>query len=129
MKLDEMVATMPYAAALGLNLSAAQPDEVIGSIQWTPERCTTGGVLHGGVLMTLADSLGAVCAFLNLPKGASTATIESKTNFFRAVSDGTVTGTTRPIHVGRSTIVVQTELRNDAGKLAAMTLQTQAVIT
>lgn len=129
MKLDEMIATMPYAEALGMELSSAAPDEVRGSLDWTPERCTTAGVLHGGILMTLADSLGAVCAFLNLPSGASTATIESKTNFFGAVRAGTVTGVTRPVHVGRSTIVVQTELRDDAEKLVALTLQTQAVIT
>ena len=129
MKLDEMIATMPYAEALGMELSAAAPEEVRGSLDWTSERCTTAGVLHGGILMTLADSLGAVCAFLNLPTGASTATIESKTNFFRAVRAGTVTAVTKPVHVGRSTIVVQTELRDDADKLVALTLQTQAVIT
>jgi 1,4-dihydroxy-2-naphthoyl-CoA hydrolase len=128
MKLDEMVAMMPYAEALGITLTTAQPDEVQGSLEWAPERCTTAGLLHGGVLMSAADSLGAICAFLNLPPGASTATIESKTNFFRGVPAGTVTATTRPVHVGRSTIAVQTELRNDAGKLVALTLQTQAVI-
>ena len=85
--------------------------------------------MHGGAVMTLADSLGAVCAFLNLPPGASTSTITSSTNFFRAVRDGEVVGTTRPLHVGRTTIVVQTELRDANDKLVALVTQTQAVLT
>lgn len=79
--------------------------------------------------MAFADTLGAVCASLNLPEGALTTTIESKTNFFRAVTDGSVNGTTRPLHVGRRTIVVQTDLVRDAGKRVAQVTQTQAVIT
>jgi uncharacterized protein (TIGR00369 family) len=78
--------------------------------------------------MTLADTLGAVCAFLNLPDGATTSTIESKTNFFRGVRQGSVTATARPLHVGRTTIVVQTDVRDDAGKRVALVTQTQAVI-
>ena len=78
--------------------------------------------------MGLADGLGGVCAFLNLPEEAGTSTIESKTNFFRGVREGLVTATTRPIHVGRTTIVVQTESRDDRDKLVALTLQTQAVL-
>jgi 1,4-dihydroxy-2-naphthoyl-CoA hydrolase len=128
MDLHEMVAAMPYAEALGITLQAAQPEEVQGSLEWTPGRCTTAGLLHGGVLMSLADSLGAICAFLNLPPGASTATIESKTNFFRGVPAGSVTATARPLHAGRRTIAIQTELRGDQGKLVAVTSQTQAVI-
>ena len=76
----------------------------------------------------LADGLGAVCAFLNLPAGAATSTIESKTNFFRGVREGTVTATSRPIHVGRTTIAVQTEMRDGRNRLVALTLQTQAVL-
>ena len=79
--------------------------------------------------MSLADTLGGVCAFLNLPPGSTTATIESKTNFFRAVREGFVTGTSRPLHVGRSFIVVQTELVDDGGRNVALVLQTQAVLT
>ena len=78
--------------------------------------------------MALADSTGAICAFLNLPSGAHTTTIESKTNFFRPVTKGAVHGTTTPLHVGRTTIVVQTDLRDDAGKRVALVTQTQAVI-
>ena len=128
MELDDLVATMPHATALGITLTAADAAEVTGTIAWAPERCTIGGLLHGGVLMAFADSLGAVCAFLNLPPGAGTSTIESKTNLFRGVRGGTVTGVSRPLHVGRTTIVVQTEVRDEAAKLVSLTIQTQAVL-
>ncbi len=120
---------VPFAVSLGVELVSADADEVIGRLQWAPERCTAGGLMHGGALMSLADTLGGVCAFLNLPEGATTATIESKTNFFRAVREGAVTGTARPLHVGRSFIVVQTGLVDDAGRNVAIVVQTQAVIT
>ena len=84
--------------------------------------------MHGGAVMTLADTLGAVCAFLNLPPGAATSTITSSTNFFRAVREGEVRGTAHPLHVGRTTIVVQTELRDANDKLVALVTQTQAVL-
>lgn len=125
---DELLALMPFAQTCGIRLLTTTPAEVRGEIDWAAERCTTAGVLHGGALMTLADSLGAVCAFLNLPAGATTSTIESKTNFFRAVRDGTVAGTTRPVHVGRTTIVVQTEIRDSGDRLVALVTQTQAVL-
>jgi 1,4-dihydroxy-2-naphthoyl-CoA hydrolase len=123
-----LVSAMPYADSLGIDLQTATPELVEGSVEWAPERCTTGGLLHGGVLMSLADSLGGICAFLNLPEGAVTSTIESKTNFFRAAKGGALTGRTVPVHVGRSTIVLQTEVRNEDGKLVSLTTQTQAVI-
>jgi uncharacterized protein (TIGR00369 family) len=130
MELHEMVGTMPFAVGLGVTITAADATGVEGTLDWAADRCTIGGALHGGVLMSLADSLGAVCAFLNLPPGAAgTSTIESKTNFFRAVREGSVTGRSTPVHAGRTTIAVQTELRDDAGKLVAMTTQTQAVLT
>jgi uncharacterized protein (TIGR00369 family) len=78
--------------------------------------------------MALADSLGAICAFLNLPAGASTSTIESKTNFFRAVRSGHVTAVTTPVHLGRTTIVVQTDLRDADDRRVALVIQTQAVL-
>jgi uncharacterized protein (TIGR00369 family) len=84
--------------------------------------------MHGAALMTLADTLGGVCAFLNLPSGAATSTIESKTNFFRGVREGWVEALTTPLHVGRTTIVVQTDLSDDRGKRVAQVTQTQAVI-
>jgi uncharacterized protein (TIGR00369 family) len=127
-ELDGLVAMMPFAAGLGIVLDAAAPDEVRGRMAWAPERCTSGGILHGGALMALADSLGGICAFLNLPPGALTATTSSATVFTRAVRSGEVTAVTRPLHVGRSVIVVQTDLTDDAGRRVAQVTQTQAVL-
>jgi uncharacterized protein (TIGR00369 family) len=126
--MSQLVAQMPVAAALGVQIDQASNDEVRGRLDWTAERCTADGVMHGGALMTLADSLGAICAYLNLPEGASTATIESKTNFFAPLAAGHVHGVSRALHKGRRTIVVDTELRDDAGKLLARVTQTQAVL-
>ena len=125
----DYAAGMPFAATSGVEVLAASTDEVRARLAWTPERCTSGGILHGGALMTLADSAGGLCAFLNLPQGATTATVESKTNFFRPVAGGHVDAITRPIHRGRTLIVVQTELWDDHGRRVALTIQTQAVIT
>jgi uncharacterized protein (TIGR00369 family) len=126
--LTDLVALMPFAVEVGVELDSARPELVAGSLAWSPERCTSGGVLHGGVLMSLADSLGALCAHLNLLEGASTSTIESKTNFFRAVRSGRLHGAARPLHVGRTTIAVQTELRDDDERLVGLVTQTQAVL-
>jgi uncharacterized protein (TIGR00369 family) len=124
----QLVATMPFAVAVGVTIDAASKDEVRGRLPWAPERCTTAGLMHGGAVMTLADSLGAVCAFFNLPEGASTSTISSATNFFRGVREGEVRGTARPLHVGRTTIVVQTDVRDANDKPVALITQTQAVL-
>jgi uncharacterized protein (TIGR00369 family) len=123
-----LVSLMPFAQAIGVEIESATAEEVRGGFDWTPERCTTGQLVHGGALMALADSLGAVCAYLNLPEGAVTSTIESKTNFFRAVREGRATATSTPLHVGRTTIVIQTDIRDDRGKRVALVTQTQAVI-
>ena len=124
----ELLAFMPFAVETGIEVDSATPEAVTGRLPWAPERCTAGGILHGGALMTLADSLGALCAFLNLPEGATTSTIESKTNFFRGVREGAVHGTARVLHAGRTTIVVQTELRDDGERLVGQVTQTQAVL-
>ena len=123
-------ASMPLCATLGMTGSAATADEVVAHLPWRPDLCTSGGLLHGGAVMALADAAGGACAFLNLPDGAvGTSTIESKTNFFGGVREGaTLTATARPLHRGRSTIVVETELRLDDGKLVAKTTQTQSVL-
>ncbi|WP_046318775.1 PaaI family thioesterase [Mycobacterium sp. UM_Kg1] len=123
-----VVANMPFAAVLQIQFGELAPQLVRATMAWAPERCTTGGMLHGGALMAFADTAGAVCPVMNLPRGAATSTIESKTNFFRAVRDGTVTATSVPLHVGRSTIVVQTDLGDDDGGLVARVTQTQAVL-
>ena len=119
---------MPLGATLGIRTSGG-PDEVEATLAWAPELCTAGGVLHGGVLMALADSAGGVCAFLNLPAGATTSTIESKTNFFAAVREGEVRARSRPLHRGRTTVVIETDIFDATGRHVARTTQTQAVLT
>lgn len=127
--MDNLAEIAPLAGTLGIELTDAAPEEVRGGMDWAPERCTAGGVLHGGALMAFADTLGGVCAFLNLPEGATTtATVESKTNFFRAVREGRVEAVTRPLHVGRSFIVVQTDLLDTEQRRVAQVTQTQAVL-
>ena len=126
--MDDALAAVPFAGELGLELVTASPEEVRGTMRWAPELCTVGGVLHGGALMAFADTLGAVCAFLNLPEGATTTTVESKTNFFRAVRGGRVVGVTRALHAGRRFIVAQTDVLDDEERLVAQTTQTQAVL-
>ena len=124
----DLIATMPFAQLAGVEVLQAAPEEVRGRLEWAADRCTAGGVLHGGALMTLADSVGACCALLNLPEDALTSTIESKTNFFRGVREGAVEAVSKPLHVGRSTIVVQTDLFDDRGRRVAQVTQTQAVL-
>jgi 1,4-dihydroxy-2-naphthoyl-CoA hydrolase len=126
--LSELLAMIPFAVTLGMELVSASPDEVVGRLAWREELTTTGGALHGGALMSLADNLGGVCAYLNLPAGTGTATISSSTNFMRAVREGSVTATAMPLRAGRTVIVVQTDVRDDAGRLAVQTTQAQAVI-
>ncbi len=120
--------TMPFTAVLGAEATKAEPDEVRAHLGWDPARCTAGGLMHGGVLMALADSVGAWCAFLHLPEGANTTTVESKTNFLRGVRGGKVEAIARPLHAGRTIVVIDTELRDDEGKLVARVTQTQAVL-
>ena len=108
---------------------SVSPDEVVLRLHWAEDLCTSGGVLHGGAVMGLADSGGGLCAYLNLPEDAKgTATIESKTNFFGAVRDGYVTATSRPLHKGKTTIVVETDVREASGRHVARITQTQAVL-
>jgi 1,4-dihydroxy-2-naphthoyl-CoA hydrolase len=125
---EELLHLMPFAQTVGIVLDAAAAAEVRGRLPWAPERCTAGGVLHGGAIMTLADSLGAVCAFLNLPEGAQTTTLTSTTTFLRAVRDGEVTAVARPLHAGRTVIVVQTDLLDGGGRRVAQVTQAQAVL-
>ena len=119
---------MPFAELLGIEVQEANTNEVAGRLWWREDLCTAGGLLHGGVLMALADSLGGLCAYLNLPAGASTATISSSTNLLRAVRQGPVIARARPLRVGRTVIVVQTDCSDEDGRLVAQTTQAQAVI-
>jgi 1,4-dihydroxy-2-naphthoyl-CoA hydrolase len=124
---QQITDAMPFAVLIGAELLEVDPDLVRGRMAWAPERCTAGGVMHGGALMALADGCGGTCAFLNLPEGAiGTATIESKTNFLRTVREGTLTATTRPLHRGRTMIVLETEIAREDGSLVAKVTQTQA---
>jgi 1,4-dihydroxy-2-naphthoyl-CoA hydrolase len=124
----ELAAAMPYAARLGITVDDAAPDRVTGCLAWEADLCTVGKALHGGALMSLADTVGAACAYLNIPPGAGTSTVESKTNFFRAARAGTVRATSRPLHVGRTFVVIQTDVHDDENRLVAQTTQTQAVL-
>ena len=124
----QLAAVAPLAGLLGMEVDAAAPEEVRGRMAWAEERCTAGGLLHGGALMAFADTLGGLCAFLNLKPGETTATVASNTNFFRAVREGQVHGVTHPLHVGRSFVVVQTDVYDDAERRVAQVTQTQAVL-
>ncbi len=120
---------MPFSATLGVEVLASDKEEVRARLAWAEERCTAGGVLHGGAIMGLADSAAASCAFLNLPDGATaTATIQSSTSFLRAVREGSAVAISRPIHVGRSVIVVDTDVVDEEGRLVARVTQSQAVL-
>ena len=119
---------MPLSDLIGMEVLEATPAHVKARLGWREDLCTAAGILHGGTLMAFADSVGALCAVLNLPEGHQTSTIESKTNFFRAVREGHVEAVATPLHVGRSTIVVQTDVRDAAGKRVTLTTQTQAVL-
>jgi uncharacterized protein (TIGR00369 family) len=125
----QLNAAMPFGGFLGLEVLSASADEVRARLDWADELCTAGGILHGGSLMALADSTGGFCAFLNLPADAmGTATIESKTNFFAAVREGWVEAVSRPLHIGKTTIVVDTDLLDSSGRRVARVTQTQAVL-
>lgn len=119
---------MPLCGTLGMRAVEISPQKVALELDWQEHLCTSNGLLHGGAMMALADAAGGACAFANLPEGAAgTSTIESKTNFLGAVTSGTVVATSTPLHVGGSTIVIETELRNGE-KLVGKTTQTQSVL-
>jgi 1,4-dihydroxy-2-naphthoyl-CoA hydrolase len=126
---DGLHAIVPLAGVLGLRVVGASAEAVRLELDWREDLCTAAGVLHGGVLMSLADTAGAVCAVLNLPEGATgTTTVESKTNLLAAVRDGTVTAVATPLKAGSTLIVVETEMRDGADRMVAKTTQTQAVL-
>jgi 1,4-dihydroxy-2-naphthoyl-CoA hydrolase len=128
MNTEELHGLVPLAGFLGIRLAGSAKERVELELDWRAELCTAAGIMHGGALMALADTGGALCAFLNLPEEATgTTTIESKTNLLAAVREGTVAATAAPLHVGGSVIVVETELRAGA-RLVAKTIQTQMVL-
>src|SRR5215813_6052762 len=120
---------LPFAALLGIDLLSAESDKIVGEMTVRPEFCTRPAVLHGGAIMAFADTLGALATIANLKKGASTTTIESKTNFIGAATVGArVVGETTPIHRGGRTMLWQTRVTTIEGKLVAIVMQTQLVL-
>jgi uncharacterized protein (TIGR00369 family) len=114
---------------MGIEFVAAAPELVVAEMVVREELCTRPAVLHGGAIMAFADTLGAAATILNLPEGAGTTTIESKTNFIAAAPEGTrVTGEATPLHRGRRTMVWQTRVTTAEGKLVALVTQTQLVL-
>lgn len=128
LSLDAYPQLVPFAGTTGVTVTSASPDEVVAALSLSPATGNGAGVMHGGALMTLADCAASVCAFLNLPPGAVTSTTDSFTRFLRPLSTGTATATARPLRVGRSVITLETEIRDDDGRLVAKTSQSQAVI-
>ena len=119
----------PFGQLLGVRIVSAERDRVVAEFVVTPQLGNRNGVLHGGAVMGIADGLGGTATFLNLPHGASTSTIESKTNFFAAVPMGeTARAETTPLHRGRTTQVWQTRITRADGRLAALVTQTQIVM-
>ncbi|MBO0822606.1 MAG: PaaI family thioesterase [Actinobacteria bacterium] len=125
--LELLAAQLPFSADLGIRLEEASSEKVIAVLPWAARLCTTGGIMHGGALMTLADSAGALVAYLGLPEGASTATMTSTTQFFRPLSAGQARAVAVPLYRGRTSVTVQTTLRNSEDKLVAQTTQIQAI--
>jgi 1,4-dihydroxy-2-naphthoyl-CoA hydrolase len=120
---------LPFAKLLGLELVTVTPDRVEAILQVREELCTRPAVLHGGVVMALADTLGAIATVANLAEGTTTTTIESKTNFFAAVPVGdTARAECTPLHRGRTTMVWQTRVTRSDGRVAALVIQTQLVL-
>ena len=118
-----------FPGLMGLQLTEVGPDRIVATLLVRPDLCTTGGILHGRAHMAFADTLGAVGTFVNLPEGKGTTTVESSTKFIGSAKQGSiVTGESTPLHKGRTTMVWQTAIRNDAGKLCAMVTQTQLVL-
>jgi len=122
-----LAAMMPFAQHLGLIVDQASPDEVVARLAWAPHLCTAAGIMHGGVLMSLADTAGALVTFLGLPAGATTATITSTSQMFRPVTGGTVRAVAVPLHRGRTTVTAQTSLYDSERRLVALTTQIQAI--
>jgi 1,4-dihydroxy-2-naphthoyl-CoA hydrolase len=125
---EELHATIPLAATFAIRVLESSAERVELEMDWRADLATAAGVLHGGALMALADTAGALCAFANLPSGATTATTHSATNLLSAVREGTVGALSTPLRAGRRDIVVETELRDSSGRLVAKTTQIQAVL-
>lgn len=115
-------------AHLGIELVEVDKDRIVATLKVRPELMTITDVVHGGTLMAFADTVGAMAAVLNLPAGATTTTLESKTNFFAAARSGAAHAEAIPLHRGKRTQVWQTRVTDDGGRLLSMTIQTQMVL-
>ena len=114
---------------LGVRFTETSPDRVVAELEYRDALTTIGGSLHGGTLMAFADTVGAAATLLNLPPGATTTTLESKTNFFAAGRSGMVRAECTALHRGRRTMVWQTRVSDESGRLLSLTIQTQMVLT
>lgn len=121
---------MPFSRLMGVEVTSAEKDRIVGTLNVRPDLCTSGKIMHGGAIMAFADALGAIGAFMNLPEGANgTTTIESKTNFLGAAPEGdTVTGETTPVQRGKRLSVWQTRITRSDGRLVALVTQSQMVL-
>ena len=120
---------LPFARLLGIEIVSTAPDKVVGRMRVREDLCTVPAVLHGGAAMAFADTMGAVATLMNLPGGASTTTLESKTNFLAPAPAGSVVlAECTPIHRGRRTMVWQTRISTEQGRLLALVTQTQLVV-
>ncbi len=127
--MNEPVSTQPFPRLMGVEILEATKEKIRGRLAVRADLCTSGHILHGGAIMAFADTLGAIGAFLNLPEGAGTTTIESKTNFIGSANEGSIVeAQTTPIHVGRRTSVWQTMITRQDGKLVAIVTQSQMVL-
>ncbi len=118
-----------FPGLMGMQLTEVTPERITASMEVRPELCTVGEILHGGALMAFADTLGGIATFVNLERGARTTTIESKTNFLGAMPVGTrIVGECTPLHRGKTTMVWQTPVKSENGKLCAVVIQTQMVL-
>jgi 1,4-dihydroxy-2-naphthoyl-CoA hydrolase len=123
-----MELNLGLAAHLGMKFIEIAPDRVVAELEIREQVCTLGGAIHGGTLMALADTIGATATILNLPPGAGTTTLESKTNFFAAGREGVVRAESIPLHRGKRTQVWQTRVTDASGRLLSLTIQTQMVL-
>ena len=120
---------LPFAELLGIEFVSASPEKIVAQMTVREDLCTVPAVLHGGAIMAFADTLGAMGTIVNLPQGAGTTTVESKTNFVAPAPVGArVTGETTPVHRGRRTMIWQTRISTSEGRLVALVTQTQLVL-
>jgi 1,4-dihydroxy-2-naphthoyl-CoA hydrolase len=128
--IENIGTAQPLARLLGVEIVEATKARVVGRLLVRPDLCTSWNTIHGGTIMAFADTLGATGAYLNLPQGAATTTIESKTNFIGPAKEGTtVVAESLPVHIGRRSSVWQTRITREDGKLVAIVTQTQMVLT